>query len=476
MSKEKIKFQFTTEWQWDLLRFIAQDRNGYKALKKVKDDYFTLIEHQVLAHGFINHYSKHYKIPGETILREEIVNLLNSKHFVNLVTKSEQDNILKQISPLYQGPVRDSEDIYEMCKKFSSYIRFKEFLEEVDPRNWEEYQQYGYKLHNIIEDEDEQDERVGSFLFGNVSERQMKRREIKPIIPTPFRQINQLTNAGGYERGSIIVLLDKEKKGKTAALVNIARGYIKQGKSVLYLDFENGKESILTRLEQSFNNLSKLNILEGEHDEKVKRKFRKYKRTVKADVVVERLPAGSNAGHVQALITKYYREHGIQFNIIIGDYFAKMGSLSHKKDDTERISDVYMDMSNLALKNDIDHMWTANHVTRDGADNRMKTRYKSTDIAKCIDIVRHVHAIFGLNRSPDEEEAGFLRFEVVEQRDGVKGRAVFMMDFETQKMAELTKAERQIYDDDFAPSLYDENPKERKAKREGSSDDFKAKP
>ena len=476
MSKEKIKFLYTVEWQWDLLRFIVQDKNGYKALKKVKDDYFTLIEHQVLAHALLNHHNKHLKVPGETILREEVIHLLNTKGFVNLVTKSEQDTIIKQVPQLYSGLLRDAEDIYSMCKKFSSYIRMKEFLEEVDPRDWDQYEMYSHKFQNLIEDEDEQDERESSFLFGNVGERQMRRREIKTIVPTPFRQINELTNAGGYEKGSILVILDKEKKGKTAALVNIAKGYIKQGKNVLYLDFENGKDSMLTRLEQSFTGLSKLDILEGEHDGKVKKKFRKYKRTVKADVVVERMAAGSTAAHVQSLMTKYYREFGIQFDVIIGDYFAKMGSLSGKRDDTERISDVYVDMSNLALRNNIDHVWTANHVTREGADTRMKTRYKSTDIAKCIDIVRHCHVIFGLNRSSEEEESGFLRFEVVEQRDGRKGRAVFMMNFETQQMSELGKTERQLYDDEFAPSLNEEqDPKERKRRREGSSDDFKSK-
>ena len=475
MSNKTVnEFKYTIEWQFDLLKYITNDKNGYKALLKIKDTYFTLIEHQLLAHCLISFYKNHLKVPGETLLREEAVRLMNSKDYVRLITKDDQDVILKLIPKLYSGILKDSDEIYKMCKKFSAYIRVKDLLEEIDPRDWDQYEKYSYKFQNAIEDEDEQIERGSSFLFADVSSRQVRRRENKTIVATPFRQINALTNAGGYEKGSIIVILDKQKKGKTTALVNIAKGYLRQGKKVLYLDFENGKESIFSRFEQSMTNSTKLQIMQGETDEKVKRKFRKYRR-IGGEVVVERVPAGVTCNWVQAnIIDKYYREYGIRFDILILDYAAKMGSNSGKKDDTERISDVYVDLSNLALKNEVDHVWTANHVTREGAKLRMKTRYQGEDIAKCIDITRHVHAVFGLNRSLEEEEEGFMRLELVEQRDGVpRGRAVFTINPDTQNMKELTNSERNMYEDSFAPSLEEEEPKERKRRKEAAtSDDF----
>lgn len=475
MEKEKTKFKYTTEYQWDLLRYIVLDNSGYKALLKIKDHYFTLIEHQIIAKTLIDYYKKNLKTPGETILRENVVGLLTSREYVKLITKEEQDDVLKLIPKLYVGIVKDGDEIYAMSKKFSSYVKIKDFLERVDPRNWEEYQKYSNEFQNAIEDEDEQMERQSSFLLKSVSERQVRRRENKTIVPTPYKQVNDLTNAGGYEKGSILVILDKQKKGKTAALVNIAKGYLRMGKKVLYLDFENGKDSIQTRFEQSINHLTKLQILSGDFDKKIRSRFRKYLR-IGGEVIVERLPAGANTHHIQSIIDKYYREYGIVFNDIIFDYIGKMGATTGVKDDTQRISDAFVDVSNLALKNNIDHVWTANHVTREGAKLRMKTRYQGEDIAKCIDIVRHVHAVFGLNRSPEEEEEGFLRFEVVEQRDGVpNGRAVFTIDHETQVIQELSKSERLQYDELFAPSIEEDG--ESKAptrKTERASSDFKS--
>jgi len=478
MSKEEqIKFKYTPEWQWDLLRYISIDKNGYKAITKIRDYYFTLIEHQVIGNCLIEYYKKNMKIPGETILREQVVSLLSSREFVKLVSTEDQDVILKLIPKLYAGTLKDSDEIYKMVKKFSAYIRLKDLLEEIDPRNWEEYTKYSHKFQNAIEDEDEQNERGSSFLLRSVSERQLRRQEHGPIVPTPFRQVNALTNAGGYEKGSIIVILDKQKKGKTKTLVNIAKGYMRMGKKGLYLDFENGKDSILTRFEQSTNNLNKKQILDGEFDKKVKAKFRKYMR-IGGEIVVERVPAGATTHYVQTLIDKYYREYGIIFENIFFDYIGKMGALSGTKDETARISDAYVDVQNLALKNNIEHIWSAHHVTREGAKLRMKTRYQGEDIAKCIDIARHASAVYGLNRSPEEEEAGFLRLEIVEQRDGVPiGRAVFFNDDDTQNLKELNKGERKEYDEAFAPTLDDEDKpvEERRRTKTQTNDDFKAK-
>ena len=130
-------------------------------------------------------------------------------------------------------------------------------------------------------------------------------------------------------------------------------------KNVLYVDLENGKDSMLTRLEQSLTGLTKLEVIEGANDKKIQRKIRKYLR-LGSEIVVERLPAlTTDADTIQRLMDMYYRVYGLRFDILIVDYLGKMGSLSKKTDDFGRISDAYMDVANLCDKNKIDHCWTA---------------------------------------------------------------------------------------------------------------------
>lgn len=464
------KFKFTTEFQWDLIRYILIDKNGNRALKKVKDTYFTLIEHQVIVFSIQNYYKRHHTIPGETMLREEISILLNSKKYVDLVTKPEQMEILRLVKPLYVGIVKDGDKIYELCKQFHSYTRFKDSIEEVDINDFQSYQKYIRNLQESLRDDDEKEIATENLLFSNINQRQLNRQLNKTVVPTPFKQINDLTSADGMEKGSIIVLLDKQKKGKTAALVNVARGYAKMKKNCLWIEFESSRNEILTRMEQSVMSLSKKDVLSGNFDKKIQRRFRKYKRLGSEIVVVRLMSLVDDANSIQDVIDEYYREHGIRFNVLIIDFVALMASISKKTDDTSRIFNAYLDLNNLVIKNDIDHCWTANHVTREAAKARMRTRYLSTDTAKAIDINRHVHAIYGLNRTEEEEEAGLQRMELVEQRDGKpSGRAVFKVDLDKQRMDELSINGRKEYDEMYINILESNIEKTQKSR---STDDL----
>jgi hypothetical protein len=73
---------------------------------------------------------------------------------------------------------------------------------------------------------------------------------------------------------------------------------------------------------------------------------------------------------------------------------------------------------------------------------RQATKYVGEDIAKAMDIIRHVQAVYGLNRNPEEYENGLVRMEVVDQRDGVpEGRCYFRVEAAHQRMDELTLRE-----------------------------------
>ena len=48
-KKDKNKFAFGTDFQQEILHYIIKDKNGILALNQVKDSYFTLINHQVIA-------------------------------------------------------------------------------------------------------------------------------------------------------------------------------------------------------------------------------------------------------------------------------------------------------------------------------------------------------------------------------------------------------------------------------------------
>jgi hypothetical protein len=440
------RFKFSTDWQYDLLKYTIMDKHGFKALNLYDDTYFTLIEHQLIAFALKKYYKSKRKLPrNKNVFNEFLSNVIKSQRFNEDLTKSDIDHINVLVDDLFTGYVKDGDEILDDCRKFVSYIDMKDLVESMDINDFNQYDGFVKKASKIISNRDINKKDKGQFLVRDIKERQFHRQDRGSILPTPFRQVNKSTNAGGYSKGSIIVILDKPKRSKTAALVNVARGYLRLRKKVFIVDLENGMDEYFSRVEQSISNKSKKDILSGNYDKDVQKIIRKYKR-LNTELYIKRFPAYSDMNDVEAELEYIYREFGIKFDVIIFDFMALMASLTKAQDDVKRISDVYLEASNLAHKFDIDHIWTAHHITRP-AEARMATRYQENDIAKCIDIIRHTQAIWGLNRSVDEDEQGILRWELVTQRDGVpSAKALFQVNQETQRMMEFTQAQRDEYD------------------------------
>lgn len=452
-----IKFGFTTEFQYDLLKYTVLDRDGYKALELYNDSYFSLTEHAVIAFTLKRFYKKKRKIPGQTILIEELHGVFELKEFTNNLTDADRKDILGITNSFYKGNVKDGDEILEKAEKFAQFVDLKHEVESVNLLDYAQYDEFSKKIQKAISSRIKKEEEKGAFLFSDYRMRQLQRQEKSPMHPFPWSQLNKLTNAGGYVKGSIFVILDRAKKFKTGMLVNLARSYATAGetvggrKVVLVVDLENGEDEYALRIEQSFVRGTKVEILDGEHDKRLGYKFRALKRWG-GEIIIKRMPAlVTTAAHIGDYIDFLYREFGIRVEVLIIDFMGKMGCISGKESLHERIGEAYIDVDNLAAEKDIIHVWTAQHVTRDAAREREGTCYFGTDVAGAIDITRSASAIFGLNRTPAEEEQGVQRFEIVDQRDGIHtGRVVFMIDQEKQSLTPLNKAQKDEFDIQFA--------------------------
>lgn len=453
--KPKVKFSFSCDFQQEVLKYILRDPEGILALKRLKPNYFVLIEHSLVAEGVFRYYKKKKRIPSENILKQVIKELLEGKDYVDLITTEDIPNLNKLIKDLYNEPLKDSDYIQEKIYQFSTWVEMKNLNDSFDLNNFDQYETYSKKIDKILQKSKPKKEDEPSFLIRDVIERQFKRQAEPDIIPTPSRQINELTNAGGFARGSVAVLLDKPKARKTFFLVNLAIGYLKMRKSVLYIDTENGQEQIMDRFIQSSLNKTKKEIYSGDFDKLEQRHMRKLNR-FGVELVVERIPAMvTDCNYIRDRILKL-KAQGIDIKVVIIDYLAKMASISGDKEDFDRIGNAFIDAQNLAEDLNLDCIWTANHVTRNAYKHR-KTRYEENDIAKCVDIVRNSVAIFGLNCTEQEEKDGIQRLELVVMRDGKpSGRALYKVDIERQRAIEFTKDQRKKYDELYSETIDNE--------------------
>lgn len=451
--KNKEKFSFSPEFQLEVLRYIIRAKEGLSALTRIKSSYLTLIEHSIIADALILFYKKHKRIPGQPILKETIRELLDGKTYADLVTKEDVTSVIGLVDNLYTKPLKDEDIIKDKIYKFAAYVEVKNLTESFDLSSFDQYGEYADKISQIIQKSKPEEKDYPLMMVRDVVKRQFERQANPSVIPTPFRQINDLTNGGGYSKGSIVVLLDKAKARKSFTLINIARAYLARQKNVLYIDVENGDLQIMERMVQSTLKKTKKEMLSGEYDKLEQKHLRKYKR-LGSEFVVKWLPAMvANANDIATVIKELRRDYGIIINVLVVDYAGKLASLRKDGDDFERISNVYIDLQNMAVDEDLDAVYTAQHITREGAKHK-ETRYEENDISGAISIIRNAQAIWGLNSTAEEEENNILRMELVVQRDGPSfGRALFNMDPDTQRMDEFTKSQRSMYDEQYGHKL-----------------------
>lgn len=452
MRKPKIKFEFTTEFQLEILRYIIRDPEGPLALTRVKPSYLTLIEHSLIAEALVKYFKKRKKIPSENVLKQVLTDMLQSKDYVDLVTKDDVPTIKAIIRDLYSKPLQDAEYIQEKIWQFSTYVEMKNLNDSLDLTNFDQYEEYSKKVDRILQNARPAKKDEPLYFIRGVSDRQYRRQAEVDIIPCPYWQLNELTNAGGYPAASVLVLLDKPKAKKTFFLVNLAKGYLRMKKSVLYIDLENGKAQIMDRLSQTSISKTKKELYTGQFDKLEMKHIRKLSR-LGVEFVVQRMPAMiTDTSAIRDLILEL-RTQGIDIKVLMIDYAAKMASLARDKDDFERISNVYVDIQNLAEEMQLDCVWTANHITREGAKHRT-TRYQENDISGAISIIRNAQVVLGLNATAQEEADNIQRLELVVQRDGKpSGRALFKVDVDQQKAVEFTRDERKAYDQVYAEKL-----------------------
>lgn len=452
MKKDKIKFSFDPSFQLEILRFIIQDKEGGLVLGRLKPSYLVLIEHSLICEGILKYFKKTKKIPSQNVLKEVIKEMLESKAYVDLVTKDDIPTIERTIKNLYSIPLSDSEYIKEKIYKFSTYVEMKNLNDSFDLDNFEQYEEYSRKIEKVLQKSKPKKEDEPLYMIRDITERQFRRQSEPSVIPCPFRQLNELTNAGGYPEHSVNVILDKPKAKKTFFMVNLARGYLRMKKSVLYIDTENGQEQIMDRFIQSSINKTKKELYSGEYDKLEAKHLRKLAR-FGVELVVERVPAMiTNTTYIREKIIQL-RNQGIDIKVLMVDYAGKLASIAGDREDFERISNVYIDLSNLAEEMKLDIIWTAHHITREGKKHR-KTRYDENDISGSIAIVRNAQVIMGLNATEQEERDDILRAEIVVQRDGLpSGRALFKCSTETQRCTEFTREQRKEYDRVYGEQL-----------------------
>lgn len=446
----KEKFSFDIDFQQEILQFTVTDpKSGFKALELFESEYFTLIPHLVIAEALKKYYAKKYLIPSMPVLKEEIRQLLRRKQWSELVHADDKEKVFKILKKIYARPVRDPDTIYFQCRSFARYSAFKEELENVNLMDFDSFLGAADRITKAVHKGTELNQRKSLLLFRDAKIRGTRRLDEPGGKPTPWWQLNSLTNSGGTTAGNIIVILSEAKFFKTGFLVNTALGYTKMGKAVLYVDLENGEQALSTRADQVIMNQDRKMLTDPGNLQPFLKMIRKYKR-FGGEIAIIRLPAGSTCKDIKKEKKRLWDEEGIDVTEMIIDYPDLMGAEDGTTAETEKISKVYIDIKNLAEEENLQSIWCPSHVNRDGSRDGKGKRYEQIHLAKALDKIRHADMLWSMVQDEEEAEAGIIRLELTAQRDGLQnGRIWFWANLAKQKLKEFNKPQAKQANEDY---------------------------
>lgn len=398
----------TLDFQKNLLNQLLLNKEYKPFLKDVDIELFDLAQHKFILSSAKEYVKKYKAVPT----------LTNFIQFIDDEVKGETDltAINAVIEELFGLEVEDSQQLKSKV------------LESVKNK----------KLKNLLKENigaDASDAKVNAMLkelkqidaIGRVSE------DVRPPIksisdlalpdrtrvrahPSYLEGLNALTTKGGFAPPELITFLGAPKSFKTGTLINLGAEYCMSGLNVLYVDWENGDENVLTRFQQKLACATYEEMMDGECDDVLIQMMQKIKR-LGGEFIIQSFQANYHSlDDVDALITELAAQ-GIHINMVCYDYLDLAACADKSiREDTHKIQHIYHHAISLNKKHDMFAI-TPSQVHRAAVE---KEFIDMKDFARDFGKAMNVHAAFAIMRTPEEAEAGIARIGVVVQRMGKK--------------------------------------------------------
>lgn len=274
----------------------------------------------------------------------------------------------------------------------------------------EEIQSLSIETLNMTDEEKNRTFLIQDALSGNLN------LELRKGTPCQYRAINRMTSAGGFYSPQMIIIMAAPKGFKTGTLINIAKGYVRDGYNVYYADAENGHNRIDIRFLQSLVECELRELISGEVDDVLQQVLDKYDK-LGGKFRSDFYPAGTKTIHdVDKKLEKLWRLYNWKPDVIIWDYLD-LYACSDKRIYEKRlkIQQNYFDAIALNAKWGC-FAFTQSQVNKESVN---KAIIDMTGFSEDFGKAANAHASFALCRDDVEKAAGIGRIIPVMQREGL---------------------------------------------------------
>jgi replicative DNA helicase len=265
-------------------------------------------------------------------------------------------------------------------------------------------------------------ESLGTFFFEDVVERYKEESTKASAIRTLMVELDQHLEGGGIGRGDLGVVIAPPGRGKTFALIYLAKAAVIQRKHVIFYEFEMPENKIAKRLDASFSNVLIRELTDKRMD--VITRINELGKIYQNSLVIKSFPISSqSAADLQEHIDQLRRE-GFEPDMICIDYADRMVSETMKADSRYyELRDVYVELKRLAQERNV-AVWTASQTNRAALNKELVS---IDDFSESFEKAMLADLIISLCQTQKEKQEERMRLFVAKNRNDISEVVVPIM-------------------------------------------------
>lgn len=430
------------DFQKDILKFLAQRKAAKPFIQTIESDLFT-DGYDYLAYGIIKTFFEKYSTqPTKIECIEELRKV--SKEKEKDVTPEIYAGIEKAIIEAYK-PYVGKEDfikdrLIELYQVKLTKDLFKDRSSDLKDASsdtvrdiYREMNRINSLSNNSME---EQEQNRGSFL---IKDHVVGDYSVVEGTPTFLKGLNKMTGIGGFSSPELIVFMSGPKRFKTGTALNIALGFVREGKKVYYVDTENGQKAIEDRMKQSMLQCTHRELVNGVYDSELEEQIGRYG-IRGGDFKCDFYPATTKTIDDVAEELDYLKDEFDWIpDMLFYDNLDNLAPVDKSiKEKRLQIQNVYFAAIRLNKRRNIFSI-TLSQVGRNAVDKRI---IEMTDFAEDFGKAANCHSAFAICADEFEMQAGVRRLVPVVQRMGVdassKAACYIKLDASRQYIEEIT--------------------------------------
>lgn len=272
------------------------------------------------------------------------------------------------------------------------------------------------------------DEKLEEGYIGDDTSTRLQSYTDKKANPTKFGGLSTGyprfdIETNGLQKGQICVVLGAPKSAKSILLINIAHHAVKEGKRVLFVVNEGGRDLVLRRYTSLDAGVNYSNLRDGKLSEEEELRFKQSldaNNKSKLLYVCSIPPILCTTSLINSKIDDL--EVDGKFDLVIIDYLGLMDSDNpsiKKEDDWKKLGSITLELKSMAMIRQLPII-TVHHVNRDGAKKK-GTSYTMTDISRSYEVTKHVDLLVSWKVvNPDEFDllhSGDITMKITASRD-----------------------------------------------------------